>query len=111
MKSYKTLSGTYTEEELAVVVWLNPRKQGTSQAKPLETLSSENSSLPMCFPLKSLKSNRTWSSSFMASSDSDVFLLLPKSARTRPVIVPLPIARSALGWDEFYIPTEYTEKA
>lgn len=110
MKSYKTLSGTYAESELAIVVWMNPRKQGESQAKPLETLSAETSSLPMCFPITSLRSNRTWSSAFIASSDNDVFFLLPKSARTRPIIVPLPIARSALGWEDFYIPTEYTDK-
>lgn len=110
MRSYRTSTGTYTESELAVVVWLNPRKQGSRQAKSLETMTSENSSLPMAFPTKSLLGNRSWSNSVLASAPDDVYSFLPRSSRKHPIIVPLSVARSALGWEDFYIPAEYTEK-
>jgi hypothetical protein len=110
MRSYKTSTGTYTEEELSVVVWLNPRKQGAKQAKSLETMTSESSSLPMAFPTRSLLSSRSWSDSVLAGSAADVYSSLPRSSRKNPIIVPLSVARSALGWDDFYIPAEYTEK-
>jgi hypothetical protein len=110
MRSYKTSTGTYTEKELSVVIWLNPRKQGAKQAKSLETMTAENSSLPMAFPTKSLLSSRSWSNSILATGADDVYSFLPKSSRKSPIIVPLSIARSALGWDDFYIPAEYTEK-
>lgn len=110
MRLYKTSTGTYTESELSVVVWLNPRKQGAKQAKSLETMTSENSSLPMAFPTKSLLHNRAWINSILASHVDDVYAFLPKSSRKSPIIVPLSIARSALGWEDFYIPAEYTEK-
>ena len=34
---------------------------------------------------------------------------LSGSSRTKPLVVPIPVARESLGWDTFYIPTEYTE--
>ena len=107
-RQYKTLSGTYSEEDLAIVVWMNPKSKSNRQSRALETMTSETSSYPMAFPIKSLTSNRSWRNATLAHTKEEVFELIQKTERTRPLLVPLSVAKIALGWDEFYIPSEYT---
>ena len=110
MRQYETRSGTYTEEELAVVVWINPKSKGSRQSRALETMTSENSRYPMAFPIRSLTKNRSWKNAVVARTKEDVFLYISESGRSKPVVIPLAIAKEALGWNDFYIPSEYTEK-
>jgi hypothetical protein len=107
-RQYKTLSGTYSEEDLAIVVWVNPKSKSNRQSRALETMTSETSSFPMAFPLKSLTSNRSWRNATIAHTKEEVFELIQKTERTRPLLIPLSVAKTALGWEEFYIPSEYT---
>lgn len=108
MKTYKTSSGTYTEAELAVIVWRNPKNKKSSQARFLETMTAETSPHPMAFPIKSLAAKKEWKSATTVSSLQEVLDHVPNSSRSRPLIIPLPVAESAFGWTTFYIPTEYT---
>ena len=110
MRQYETQSGTYTEEELAVVVWINPKAKKSRQSRALETMTSENSRFPMAFPIRSLTKNRSWKNAQLAKTQEDVFSFIPLSERSRPVLIPLGVAKEALGWNDFYIPSEYTEK-
>lgn len=109
MRVYKTNSGSYTEDELAVVVWRNPKQQKSRQARFLETMTSENSSHPMAFPIRLLLSRKEWANAKSVSSLEDVLETIPNTSRAKPLVVPLPVAKSAFGWETFYIPTEYTE--
>ena len=107
-RQYKTLSGTYSEEDLAIVVWVNPKSKSSRQSRALETMTSETSSFPMAFPLKSLTSNRSWRNATIAHTKEEVFEIIQTTERTRPLLIPLSVAKTALGWEEFYIPSEYT---
>lgn len=109
MKTYKTSSGTYTEAELAVVVWRNPKNKKSSQARFFETMTAEESLFPMAFPIAFLAANKEWAQATRISSMTDIMNHASTSSRTRPMIVPLPVAESVLGWSTFYVPTEYTE--
>lgn len=109
MRTYKTLTGVYNEDELAIVVWRNPNRNGKGRNRALETMTSENSSFPMAFPIKSLTKNRSWKAAPTVRSSDELLEHLSQSTRSKPIIVPLPIAISSLGWENFYIPTEYTE--
>jgi hypothetical protein len=108
-RQYKTLTGTYNEEDLAVVIWINPKAKNSRQSRALETMTSENSRYPMAFPLASLKRNRSWVNATIAKTKEDVFELIQKTERTKPLLVPLSVAKAALGWENFYIPSEYTD--
>lgn len=108
MRTFKTQSGTYSEDELGVVVWINPKTKQSSQSRFLETMTAENSSFPMAFPLKLLSGDRSWQNAFLVTSKDQVFDLIRSTERSKPLILPLPIAKAALGWEDFYIPTEYT---
>jgi hypothetical protein len=109
VKTYKTKSGTYTEEELAVVVWTNPKSKTSKHSRTLETMTAETSRFPMAFPLSALRGHRSWQKAVVVTNSSEVYSLLKATSRTSPLIIPLTIARSALGWDNFYVPTEYTQ--
>ena len=108
MRTFRTQSGTYSEDELGVVVWMNPKNKQSNQSRLLETMTAENSSLPMAFPLKSLTEDRNWQNASLIRSKDEVFELIFSTERSKPLIIPLPIAKAALGWEDFYIPTEYT---
>jgi hypothetical protein len=107
-RQYQTNSGTYTEEELAVVVWVNPKHSSSKQARFLETMTTDDSTLPMAFPVKYLLRNRSWKNAILAHSEAEVFRTLQESRRTKPLLIPLKVATEAFGWENFYIPTEYT---
>jgi hypothetical protein len=108
-RQYRNLTGTYAEEELAIVVWINPnRKKSNARNRALETMTAENSSYPMAFPLKAIAKHRSWKNALTANNTDELLSYLPASTRIKPIIVPLPIAQKSLGWDNFYIPSEYT---
>lgn len=111
-RTYKTLTGTYSEEDLVIAVWANPKKQkGRPNARVLETMTSEKSSYPIAFPLATLQQIKSWMYCQVATTSVDVeqFLTPELSSREKPVLIPLPLAKSYLGWQEFYVPTEYVE--
>lgn len=108
MRTFKTQSGTYSEDELGVVVWMNPKTKQSSQSRFLETMTAENSTLPMAFPIKALTKDHNWQNAYLVTSKDQFFELIRTTERSKPLIVSLPIAKSALGWEDFYIPTEYT---
>jgi hypothetical protein len=108
VRTFRTQSGTYNEDELAIVIWINPKTKQSNQSRLLETMTAENSTLPMAFPIKSLIADRNWQNASLIRSKDDVFELVLTSERSKPLIVPLPIAKASLGWEDFYIPTEYT---
>lgn len=112
-KMYKTSTGTYSEDQLVIAVWVNPKRANKrSQARLLETLTSEKSPIPIAFPLETLQTIESWMYSPVAKSveDVDKLLVVDKTSREKPLLVPLSIARSYLGWDNFYIPSEYVER-
>jgi len=106
---YKTKTGTYKDTELVVVVWKNPKKSKKPQSRSLETMSAPNSSYPMAFPLVSLKNHYAWKSAKHVKSSEDFDLSIEDSSREAPVMLDLQLAGYALGWNDFYIPEEYTE--
>jgi hypothetical protein len=65
----------------------------------------------MAFPLRSLTRNRSWKNAQIARTKEEVFALIQQTERTKPLLVPLTVAKQALGWENFYIPSEYTESA
>lgn len=107
MREYHTKSGSYSEDDLAVVVWANPGRK-SPQGRYLETMTSEKSRFPMVFPIKSLTTNKSWQSATIAKPSDDLFELIKSSQRSRPIIVPISLARKDLGWQDFYVPSEYT---
>lgn len=108
--TFKNKTGSYAPEELAIVVWTNPKTKTGKQVRALETMTTTDSTLPMVFPITLLKKKREWRNAKFVHSPSEVLDLLPSSGRAFPLIVPMPIAKEAFGWDNFYIPTEYTEE-
>ena len=107
-RTYATASGIYSEEDLAVVIWSNPKISKRPQSRRLETMTSPRSSYPMAFPISHLTSHHAWKKFKVVRTPEDIDSLIGATSRQTPILVPLPLAKSYLGWDEFYIPTEYT---
>jgi hypothetical protein len=84
--------------DLAVVVW---RSRGGPRSRRLEAVVSERTGLPVAFPLPVLAADPALSSATTATDRADLLSLVEGSDRSRPVVVPLPLARSALGWLSF----------
>jgi hypothetical protein len=108
MRSYRTDSGTFSEDDLCVVVWRNPKNRSSRQSRYLETMTSETSRLPMMFPIAALKSDRAWAKASIPRTMNELFEDIERSGPEAPVIVRIPLARSVLGWEDFHIPTEFT---
>lgn len=108
MRVYKTTSGTYSEDDLAVIVWRNPRHGLSNQVRYLETMTSETSPLPMVFPILALKSDRAWKLAKVAKDSTDLVNKIHSTSRAAPLIVPLPLAKFFFGWEDFFVPSEYT---
>lgn len=91
-------------EDLVIVIWLNPERT-SNQARAIETITPEDSNLPIAFPARSLDEggSRLWQRFFEARTREDVYILLPRTTRLEPLVVPVPIAEEALGWLDFYI--------
>lgn len=108
VRTYRTSSGIYNEEDLAIVIWANPKISKRPQSRRLETMTSPLSKYPMAFPISYLSSNHAWKAFKIVKNSTDIDLSIDKTTRQSPILIPLPLAKSYLGWDEFYIPTEYT---
>jgi hypothetical protein len=63
----------------------------------------------MAFPLVSLKDHYAWKNAKHVKSSEDFDLSIEDSSRESPVMLDLQLAVYALGWNDFYIPEEYTE--
>jgi hypothetical protein len=101
-----------SSEDLVVAVWANPKKQkGRPNARTLETFISESSIHPIAMSLASLKLIQSWMRCPVATTSIEIDrLLTPElSNRENPVLIPLSLAKSYLGWQEFYVPPKYTE--
>lgn len=107
-RTYRTESGSYTESELCVLVWLNPDQQQRPNSRLLATYTDKKSPHPMAFPTKTLLNTSEFVNAHLATEDSLTEALLGSSP-TAPVIVSLSLARASLGWTDFFIPTSYTE--
>ena len=114
IRTYSTASGTYKESELAVAVWINAKYEENPQSRYLETMTSSKSKDPMAFPIKDLKKHPAWENCPVATDPDDLETWLfdkysPKKAtKQRPLLIPLDIATQYMGWDRFYVPSEYT---
>jgi hypothetical protein len=111
-KTYKNLSGTYSEDDLVVAVWFNPQRKGfRPNARYLETIISKDSPHPVAFPLALLQKNKPWSLSTVVTKSKDIntWLTPEKASKEKPLLVSLSIAKSFLGWEDFYIPLKYKE--
>lgn len=107
-RTYRTESGTYSELDLGLLVWLNPDFETKKQSRLLMTMTDYSSVHPMAFPINLITSNQIFSKCPIADSENLSNLLMEATA-DRPVIVPLSLARSKLGWEEFFVPTKYIE--
>lgn len=107
--TYKTATGIYSESELAVVIWSNPKISKRPQSRRLETMTSPNSRFPMAFPISSLTKHHAWKDAKIAKTPEDIDRSIESTSRRSPIIVSLPLARQAFGWEHFYVPTEYVE--
>lgn len=105
-RTYRTESGSYSESDLAVVIWLNPGKFDRPQARLLETLTDRSSPHPMAFPIRSLQVSLP--NPHVATAE-DIQERIMSSTRENPVITPLTLARDELGWVDFYVPSTYQE--
>ena len=111
-RTYKNNSGVYEENQLVVAVWFNSKKSSSRpNARRLETFTTSSSYHPIAFPLETLRESKSWMYCPVAKDSSDLnFMLEPGQAtKDKPVLVPLTLAKSHLGWQDFYIPSEYTE--
>lgn len=109
MRQYRTNNGTYLEDQLAIAVWKNPNQRRARQARFFETMTSETSPHPMAFPIELLRKRKEWANAIYIHSRDEFLDSLSVSSRSRPLVIPIPVARDSLGWETFYVPTEYTE--
>lgn len=107
-RTYRTESGTYSESDLGLLVWLNPDFETKKQSRLLMTMTDYSSVHPMAFPINLIRINQIFSKCPLADAENLSNLLFTSSAEC-PVIVPLSLARSKLGWEEFFVPTKYVE--
>jgi hypothetical protein len=107
-RTYKTESGTYSESDLALLVWLNPDFETKKQSRLLMTMTDYSSIHPMAFPINLLRTNQIFARCPLADLENISDLIFASSAE-HPVIIPLSLARSKLGWEEFFVPTKYVE--
>jgi hypothetical protein len=105
---YRTKSGTFPESELAVIVWKNPNSLSRPNSRLLATMMDPSSPNPMAFPIEMLRKTVEFASCAVSTTGT-LQLDILASSPGGPVIVPIPLARSSLGWTEFYVPTRYEE--
>lgn len=111
-RTYKTSSGTFSENDLVIAIWTNPKKaKARPNARPLETLTAEKNPYPIAFPLEMLQKIQSWMYCQVAKSQEDIddVLFKGKATREKPLLVPVSLAKNYLGWEEFYVPTEYKD--
>lgn len=99
-------------KELAVVIWINPNRVKNKRARRFETITSRESNLPMAFSMESLLNHPTNKECKIALTEADVSKCLKETSeknlptRVKPLIVPVGLATSVFGWEDFHIPTE-----
>lgn len=89
-----------SEADLAVLVWMNPEAVNKPQKRLLETLTNRNSIAPLALPIRSLQLSLP--NPIPATADTLQERILT-SSKSEPLIIPLPLAKSHLGWTEFDI--------
>lgn len=96
----------YSESDLGILVWINEEFNQKSKNRLLKTLTTNENNNPIVFSIKHIQ--KTIPLSVLADQDTilDKILL---STKEKPVIVPISIAKSALGWNDFYVPPSFTE--
>lgn len=90
------------EADLAVLVWMNPEAVNKPQKRLLETLTARDSLNPLALPLRSLQLTIP---NPVPASEKDLADRLLTSSKSEPLIIPLPLAKSHLGWTDFDIQT------
>lgn len=105
-RTFRTESGTFLEEDLGIVLWINPEFDQKPKKRLLETITSSYSNNPMAFPIKHLQKTIPLATVVDENTLSEGIFA---STQEKPLIVPLPVAKSVLGWAEFYIPTSFSE--
>ena len=96
------------EDDLVVVVWANLSDKSDFRGRPFETLTKSNSRKPLAWRLSYLqgKYSGLLPSAYLVLDESDLRSwmsppLYGSSSREKPLLVPLSLARSVLGWHEF----------
>lgn len=105
---YRTETGNYSESELGILVWINPDFEKGKNSRLLMTMTDYSSPAPMAFPLSSLRKSPFFEK-FTVSDPENLAEDMLKATQECPIIVPLPVARQNLGWEDFFVPTRYTE--
>jgi len=109
-RTYHTETGIYKESDLGLLVWMNPEHKKKPQSRLLQTMTDHSSIHPMAFPINLLRRNQMFQHCPLLTEENINQLLFFASEET-PVIIPLPIARLKLGWEDFFVPTKYVEPA
>ena len=96
------------EDDLVVVVWANPAYLSGSSERVFETISKQGSRFPVVWRHSYLKTKYAGllPAAYTVFSDEDLRSwmcqpLLGTCSRQNPLLVPLPIVRSVLGWQDF----------
>lgn len=95
-------------ENMAVVVWLNPDFTPNSQKRLLETIFSQESTDPIAFPVDILKTRLPEA---IFATEEDLHTKIFESSEQNPIILPVSVATSVLGWVDFHIPTIFLEES
>lgn len=106
------MAKVYLEKDLVIAVWANPKKRkGRPNARLLETMTSDKSSYPLAFPLETLQKIQSWMYCLVATTsiEAELYLTPEHSSRENPILIPISLAKSYLGWQDFYILTDYLE--
>ena len=107
-RTYRNESGEYEESELAVLVWMNPNLSSKPNSRLLATITDKSNPNPMAFPIRMIRLAHELSR-IPISTDETILSDIQNATQDLPSIIPITLARSQLGWTEFFIPTRYTE--
>lgn len=99
------MSPKHNEDDFVVVIWANTSSEG---GRPFETMTKANSRLPVAWRLSYLqgKFSAALPSAHLVFSEADLRSwmsppLYVTSTRQSPLLLPLSLARSVLGWQDF----------
>lgn len=107
-RTYRTESGTYSESELGILLWMNPDFEKGKNSRLLMTMTDYSSTDPMAFPMVALKKNPVFEK-LPISTDENIFETITSATFDAPAIIPLPVARRQLGWESFFVASKYSE--
>lgn len=96
------------EADYGVIVWANPRAALAPRSRFLVAVTGTRTGRPLARPIPSLlREPSTRGCAVMLSGDDVQYWFTPDAhghalaSEARPVIVPVPLARSQLGWELF----------